>query len=81
MQKYVNGCYTEMTDEELSAIGAEQVSYSATVESLIRARYSVSDELAILRQRDTKPEEFSAYNAYAEDCKAKARAQTGGDAK
>ena len=33
----------------------------------------MSDELAILRQRDDKPEEFSAYNAYAEMCKAQAR--------
>ena len=37
---------------------------------MIRQRYSVSDEFAILRQRDSKPEEFAEYNAFAESCKA-----------
>lgn len=32
-----------------------------------------AEELAILRQRDTKAEEFEAYNAYAESCKEEAR--------
>ena len=40
------------------------------IEKLIRERYSLSAELAILRQRDEKPDEFKAYNAYAEECKA-----------
>ena len=44
----------------------------------IRKVYSVNDELAILRQRDEKPEEFAAYNAYAEQCKAEAKAEMGG---
>jgi hypothetical protein len=35
----------------------------------IRKRYSVNQELAILRQRDTKPVEFAEYNAYVEQCK------------
>lgn len=48
--------------------------YEAEVERLIRTRYSVSAELAILRQRDTKPDEFAAYNTFAETCKAEARA-------
>jgi len=38
----------------------------------IRMRYPLSAELAILRQRDTKPEEFAEYCAYAELCKAEA---------
>lgn len=49
--------------------------YEAEVERLIRERYSVSQELAILRQRDAKPEEFAAYNAFAEQCKASAKVQ------
>lgn len=44
--------------------------YEERVEALIRERYSVSDELAILRQRDTKPAEFEEYFRYAEACKA-----------
>ena len=50
------------------------VEYSTLVERYIREKYSLSAELAILRQRDSKPEEFAEYNAYAEDCKARAKA-------
>ena len=50
-----------------------QADYKAKVIELIRQRYSIDDETAILRQRDTKPEEFDAYNTYAEECKAEAR--------
>ena len=55
------------------SIFEQQMSYSATVSSLIRRRYSVNDELAILRQRDNKPDEFAEYNTYCEQCKAKAK--------
>ena len=51
--------------------------YAAEVTRAIRERYSVDDELAILRQRDTKPGEFADYYAYAEACKAHARAASG----
>ena len=47
--------------------------YPNLVSRLIRERYSIDDEMAILRQRDTKPEEYEAYNAFCEECKAKAR--------
>ena len=46
-----------------------EMTYEEQVVAKIRERYSVDDELAILRQRDTKPEEFEAYNEYAEQCK------------
>ena len=55
------------------SIFEQQMSYSTTVSSLIRKRYSVNDELAILRQRDSKPDEFAEYNTYCEQCKAKAK--------
>lgn len=47
--------------------------YGETVNELIRRKYTLSEELAILRQRGTKAEEFEAYNAYAESCKGEAR--------
>ena len=47
--------------------------YGARVSELIRERYSLDAELAILRQRNTKPDEYEAYNAFCEECKAKAR--------
>lgn len=48
--------------------------YADEVNRRIRRRYTMDDELAILRQRDSKPEEFAAYNEYAEQCKAEAKA-------
>lgn len=50
-----------------------QAYYGELVERLIRRKYTVSAELAILRQKDEKPDEFAAYNAYAEQCKAEAK--------
>lgn len=35
----------------------------------IRKRYDANDEMAVLRQAQTKPEEYWEYNAYVEDCK------------
>lgn len=51
----------------------DEAAYKAAVERLIRERYTVADELGILRQRDAKPDEFAAYNQYAEQCKAAAK--------
>ena len=47
--------------------------YEERVVELIRQRYSINQELAILRQRDSKAEEFGEYNSYVEECKATAR--------
>lgn len=47
--------------------------YEAEIIRKIRKRYTVNQELAILRQRDTKPEEFAEYNAYVESCKAETK--------
>ncbi len=35
---------------------------------LIRKKYSVDEELAILRQKDTKPDKFNEYFSYASEC-------------
>jgi hypothetical protein len=51
--------------------------YEAEIIRKIRRRYSVNQELAILRQRDTKPDEFAEYNAYVERCKAETREELG----
>ena len=63
---------------EQVAEGTRAKVYGKLVTDKIRLRYSLSEELAILRQRDEKPEEFAAYNAYAEQCKAEAKAEMGG---
>ena len=61
--------YIPYTENEL------QQQYENAVNTLIREKYTLSQELAILRQRDSKPEEYAAYNAYCEDCKAQAKAK------
>lgn len=47
-----------------------EVNVGSVVSAILRKTYSVDDELALLRQRDSKPEEFAAYNAAAEAAKA-----------
>lgn len=44
--------------------------YEQRVVARIRERYTIDDELALLRQRESKPEEFVAYNDYCEQVKA-----------
>ena len=70
--------YEAVTLEAAAAVKAARAAgaaYKSRVVALIRARYDQDDENAILRQRDTKPGEFAAYNAYVEDCKTKVRAE------
>ena len=70
MKIYKNGKYIEIED-----IQSENpiLPYEQRVVNRIRERYSVDDELAILRQRDVKPEEFAEYNAFVEKIKAEER--------
>lgn len=49
--------------------------YESMIVSKIRERYSINQELAILRQRDTKPDEFEQYNAFVESVKAEVKAE------
>ena len=51
--------------------------YVELVKRKIKKKYSTDDEMAILRQRDTKPDEFNAYNAYVEQCKVQAKQELG----
>lgn len=70
----------EATPEEIAEMEAAQaraereywqnIPYDEAVNDKIRERYSVSQEFAILRQRDEKPDEYAAYFAYCEECKA-----------
>lgn len=63
-----------MKNREVDAESWAQL-YENTIINKIRARYSLNQELAILRQRDTKPAEFAAYNEYVEQCKAEVKAE------
>lgn len=65
--------FISYTAEELEKRKAEK--YPVLVERFIREKYTLSAELAILRQRDVKTAEFDEYNAYAESCKERAKAE------
>ena len=65
--------YIPYTAEELAE--RKQQKYENRVVELLRKKYSLNQELAILRQRDEKPEEYAAYSAYAEQCKATAKTE------
>lgn len=47
--------------------------YEDIVSELIHTKYSLNAEMAILRQRDTKRDEFDEYDAFCEECKERAR--------
>lgn len=49
----------------------KQNDYENKIVAEIRKKYNLNQELAILRQRDAKPEEFAEYNEYVESCKTK----------
>lgn len=48
---------------------AKEQEYENKIVALIRKKYNVNQELAILRQRDTKPLEYQEYYDYVEQCK------------
>ena len=66
---------TEGWEEHIPQQEAYSPTYKERVIQRIRRRYDYDDEIGILRQRDTKTDEFNAYNEYVEQCKAAARAE------
>lgn len=73
----IDGKLVERDKTEEFAKVIRECSYPTLVDKLIREKYDVSAEFAVIRQRDTKPDEFIEYNAFCEECKEKARAQLG----
>ena len=75
MRVYEDGIYREMTEQEIAEMEANKpnIPYEQRGVARIRERYSVDDELAILRQRDTKSDEFAAYNDFVEKVKREER--------
>lgn len=71
MKIMINGVIREMTPEEIAEYqnNIEKPDYKESIVSAIRQKYSVDDELAILRQRDSKPEEFQEYFDFVESVK------------
>lgn len=48
---------------------ANPVTYEKKISALVREKYSIDDEMSVLRQRETKAAEFTAYFEYVESCK------------
>ena len=63
-----------LTAEEIQAL-KPAINYDQLVSDLIRAKYTIDQEIAINRQRDTKPEEFQQYFDFCEQCKTQAHEQ------
>lgn len=55
------------------ANGVAEKEYGALVNRLLRQRYSLSEELSVLRQRDEDPVAFAEYHQFAEQCKQEAK--------
>lgn len=70
---------TAKTIKMMVRAGRADEAYQLRVGELVRSRYSINDEMALLRQRDEKVEEFAEYNAFAEECKAAAHAEVYGE--
>lgn len=71
-----NGKYREATLEEIAIFSrSEPTPYEERVVNRIRERYSINDEIAILRQRDSKPQEYFAYNSFVEKIKQEEKAK------
>lgn len=68
----------ETAEEYTKKVIVPEVSKAAIVEALVRKEYSVSAEIAILRQRTAKKAEFDTYNARMEELKAEADAVLAG---
>lgn len=52
-----------------------RVSRDEMIAKVINAKYSIDDQIAIIRQRDNKPEEYAEFYAFAEQVKADVTAE------
>lgn len=52
-----------------------RISREEMIALVIAGRYSIDDQIAILRQRDTKPDEFQEFFDFAEEIKASVTAE------
>lgn len=61
------------TDTTITYKHYSSKSYEQVVEDLIRIRYTANSEFAILRQKEVKQDEYTAYYVYCEECKSYAK--------
>ena len=85
MRICIDGIVRDMTEEEIAQAQAQSeqaekehwqtVDYGEAINSEIRKKYSESQEFAILRQKDEKPQEYVEYYEYCERCKTYVKKQ------
>ena len=73
MKQLLNGKIIDIRVEQTETI--EPVPYEQRVINRVRERYSVDDELALLRQRVLKADEFEEYYDFVEAIKLEERAR------
>ena len=52
-----------------------RVSREQMISIIISGKYSLDEQIALIRQKDTKPEEYQAFYDYAEEVKAAVSAE------
>ena len=67
--KHSSLIYRDATADEIEEMQSKtpHINYNEAVDNEVRKRYSISQEFAILRQKDEKPEEYDDYYAYCEE--------------
>ena len=75
---FINGRYS-FNEKKFNAreLKEKNQRYEHLVETKIRKKYSLNDELSIHRQKDAKPTEWQNYYKYCEQCKAEAKQEEG----
>lgn len=53
----------------------KRISRDEMIAKVINARYSIDDQIALIRQKDTKPEEYEEFYKFAEKVKADVTAE------
>jgi len=52
-----------------------RISREQMISNIINSKYSIDDQIALIRQKDTKPEEYQAFYEFAEATKAAVTAE------
>ena len=60
-----------MSEQTIETTSESSMTRAQEIAAVIDAKYSIDDQIALLRQKDTKPEEWAAFNAFCEEVKSK----------
>lgn len=56
-------------------IGEGQLTYKDRVAELIREKYTIEDEIAVIHQKSTNPDRWNEWYEYCEQCKQQVKAE------